>query len=88
MNARHRRKPVQKPLADAIDALVWRQRIFTEIAEGHELPVQLVDPLKRMQDALADYEVSKAPVTRETPAQVGIRFGEDESGRRILLERA
>jgi len=70
---RHRRKPVQKPLADAIDALVWRQRIFTEIAEGHELPVQLVDPLKRMQDALADYEVSKQSLNGHAQQQMELR---------------
>lgn len=56
---RTRRKPIPKPIATATDAIVWRSRIMLEMLEGITLPPQFKEPMKRMQDALDDYEASR-----------------------------
>ena len=54
-----KRKPITKPLPEAAEALLWRARILTEILEGLELPVQTAEPIRRLKDAIGDYEASK-----------------------------
>jgi hypothetical protein len=53
-----KRKPITKPLPEAAEALLWRARILTEILEGLELPVQTAEPIRRLKDAIDDYEFS------------------------------
>ena len=51
-----KRKPVQMPIAEATEAVVWRAKWLVEaLAEGEWLPV------KRMKEALEDYAASKNP---------------------------
>jgi hypothetical protein len=57
-----RRKPIVKPIAVAMDAVAWRLRIHIEMLEGITLPPQFKEPIKRMQDALEDYEASRNTV--------------------------
>jgi hypothetical protein len=57
-----KRKPVVKPMEAAIDSLFWRATVLTEMLDGLTLPPQLAEPIKRMQQALSDYEHSKGYV--------------------------
>lgn len=54
-----KRKPVLKPISAATDALMWRARIVCEMLDGLEMPAQLHEPIKRMKEALEDFEASK-----------------------------
>lgn len=66
------RKPVAKPLSAATDCLFWRCTVLTEMLDAIELPPQMKEPIKRMKDALADFEASK-PTNGHAPQQMELR---------------
>ena len=56
-----RRKPVQMSVEQATEALKWRAQILCEMLSALKQPPQFAEPIKRMTEALADYEASKRP---------------------------
>lgn len=67
---RRRRKPVAKPIAAATEAVIWRGRVLCEMLEAVTLPPQLEEPIRRMLDALDDYEASKVPASKVPALQI------------------
>lgn len=56
-----KRKPVTKPVADALEAVVWRARNLVERLEYDSLN-RPMDAIRYMKDALDDLEASKCCV--------------------------
>lgn len=62
-----KRKPVQMTIAQATEAILWRARILCEMLDALEQPVQMQEPIKRMKEALSDFEASKTPTVFQLP---------------------